>query len=54
MVPAITASSWTRRCGPFGPSTSRDWISPLRYQDRRAERETPVSASAVVGVTQGV
>src|SRR5882757_2757787 len=35
---SITASSWTMRCGPFGPSASRDWISPLRYQDRRAER----------------
>ena len=49
-----TACSGTSRCGPCGPSTNRDAISPLRYQARSAERDTPASASAMAKGTHGV
>ena len=49
---AATSASGTSRCGPCGPSTSRDGICPVRYQLRRAAREAPVSAAARSSGTQ--
>jgi hypothetical protein len=49
---SATIASGTRRCGPCGPSTSRDGICPERYQVRSAARDAPVSAAARSSVTQ--
>src|SRR4051794_4337759 len=43
---SITQSSGTSRCSPLGPGSSRDGISPLRYQFRSADRDTPAAFSA--------
>ena len=49
---SATIASGTSRCGPCGPSTSRDGICPERYQVRSAARDAPVSAAARSSVTQ--
>ena len=49
---SATMASGTSRCGPCGPSTSRDGICPQRYQVRSAARDAPVSAAAFSSVTQ--
>jgi hypothetical protein len=48
---STTASSGTRRCGPWVPATIREGMWPARYQDRSVERATPAALDASCSVT---
>lgn len=48
----MTTARGTILCGPWTPATICEGMRPLRYHERRVERDTPVALTASSRVTQ--